>query len=118
MPTKKNRAAYMRTYRARKREAAAPAPVALGEFPENPAEAFSIWCSHKLKVPPGHPLAGQPFVLAGLWPSFHIGCLDASRELALSRAKEREKRHRGRLPFGAPGRASPSMMATGAASPA
>ena len=63
MPTKKNRAAYMRTYRARKREAAAPAPVALGEFPENPAEAFSIWCSHKLKVPPGHPLAGQPFVL-------------------------------------------------------
>lgn len=63
MPPKRDRAAYMKRYRERKRAESTPAPVRLGKFPENPAEAFSRWCSRKLKVPPGHPLAGRPFIV-------------------------------------------------------
>ena len=60
---KRNRAAYMRDYRAKKKELSAPPLLKLGPFPENPAAAFADWCASKLKVPPGHPRAGEPFVL-------------------------------------------------------
>ena len=64
MPTKKNRAEYMRRYRARKKADAAPKPPRIRKsLPDDPGQAFSRWCSKKLKVPPGHPRSGKPFHL-------------------------------------------------------
>ena len=64
MPAKRDRAAYMREYRARKKAASAPrSPRLRKSLPDDPGQAFSRWCSKKLKVPPGHPRSGKPFHL-------------------------------------------------------
>ncbi len=60
---KRDRAAYMRGYRARKKAEATPPPPRLGKFPTDAPEAFASWCEKKLRVPPGHPRAGEPFTL-------------------------------------------------------
>ena len=52
----------MRRLRAR-RKAEAPKGVELDPFPEDPAQALADWSKSCLKVPPGHPLAGQPMEL-------------------------------------------------------
>ena len=59
---KRDRAAYMREYRARKKAEAAPKPPRIRK-PADPAQAFVRWCSRRLRVPPGHPRAGRPFTL-------------------------------------------------------
>lgn len=62
MAKRRNRAAYMREYRARKKADAAPKPPRI-RTPADPVAAFARWCSKVLKVPPGHPKAGEPFTL-------------------------------------------------------
>lgn len=59
---KRDRAAYMREYRARKKAESAPKAPRI-RMPADPARAFSRWCSRRLRVPPGHPRAGRPFTL-------------------------------------------------------
>ena len=53
----------MREYRRKRREAAAPKPGKLPAFPADPAAALAAWSASKLKIPPGHSLAGQPLIL-------------------------------------------------------
>ena len=61
--SKRNRAAYMREYRAKKKEISATPPLeASGRFLRIRRPPLRIWCSHsKLKVPPGHPLRRGAF---------------------------------------------------------
>lgn len=55
-------AAYMRSYRARKKKDEEPvAPVI--EAPENPIDALAAWSESTLVVPAGHPNAGKPLVI-------------------------------------------------------
>jgi len=69
MKPKRDRAAYMRDYRRRKRAARTPAaPVCA--WPADPAAALARWSRDVLKVPPGHPLAGQPLTLPGYGVDF------------------------------------------------
>lgn len=59
----------MREYRRRKRAVRTPAaPVCT--WPADPAAALVAWCLNVLKVPPGHPLAGQPLELPGYGVAF------------------------------------------------
>ena len=60
---KRDRADYMREYRARKKAESAPPSPRRRKPPVDAAGAFVRWCSRKLKVPPGHPRAGRPFTL-------------------------------------------------------
>ena len=60
---KRDRAAYMRTYRQQQRAARTPKPAALPAWPADPAEALARWCLDVLKVPDGHRRAGQPLEL-------------------------------------------------------
>ena len=62
-----SRAAYFRTYRARKKAAATkpPVPVPLAFSVRKGSEASAIvrWSRECLSVPPGHPLEGSPMVV-------------------------------------------------------
>ena len=85
----KSRAAYMRAYRKRKREAAAPA-IEIPPMPADPVGALEAWARATLRVPPGHPLAGQPMEL----PAFAVEFLRAgwdAHESALSVARKNAK---------------------------
>ena len=50
----------MRQYR-RKRKVVRP--VVIPPMPDDPVGALATWAAATLKVPPGHPLAGQPMGL-------------------------------------------------------
>ncbi len=63
---KSDRAAYMRDYRARQK----PAPPEFPEPPADPVSALAEWAAATLKVPPGHPRAGQPMELPDFAESF------------------------------------------------
>ena len=66
---RRDRAAYMRAYRARKRATAAPALI-VPDPPADPVGALASWAAEKLIVPPGHPLAGQPMALPDFAEAF------------------------------------------------
>ena len=94
MPAYRDREArklYMREYRARKRaerEAAAKAGPAAAT--DDPVGALAEWAASTLKVPPGHPLAGQPMAL----PDFAEDFLRAgwgAHESALSMGRKNAK---------------------------
>ena len=97
MPAFQDRAArrlYQREYRRRKKEEALAVKAAVVEAtrtpPDDPVDALATWAASTLKVPPGHPLAGQPMVL----PSFAIDFLRAgwdSHESALSMGRKNAK---------------------------
>ncbi len=78
---------YMAKRRARQRTvAAAVVPAA----PADPVAALEAWAAATLKVPPGHPLAGQPMPL----PAFAVDFLRAgwgAHESALSIARKNGK---------------------------
>ena len=87
---KRDRAAYMRAYRAKRRAASAPLEPTIPPFPSNPAGALAKWAKATLKVPPGHPLAGRPMAL----PDFAAAFLQDgwhSHESALSVARKNAK---------------------------
>ena len=60
------RARASRKWRAK--QAGKPLPVEVPDPPADPAGALADWCRERLRVPPGHPRAGQPFDL----PEFGI----------------------------------------------
>ena len=67
--SKAHNRAYMRDYMRRKRAAAKQAKAAaVPKPPADPAGALANWSRKDLKVPPGHPKAGQPMVL----PAFSV----------------------------------------------
>ena len=73
-----------RRFRARKREAAHLAaqlpPETLPDvLPTDAAGLLSAWCSERLIVPPGHPLAGQPMHLPEYVRGFLGGCTSNPR---------------------------------------
>ena len=70
MPAYQDRAArrlYQRAYRARKTLEAATARHAARNdaptFPADPVAKLAGWAKATLKVPPGHPAAGEPMTL-------------------------------------------------------
>ena len=71
-----------RTYRERQRAkrnapvAAVPAPV-----PADPVGALADWSRERLRVPPGHPLAGQPLALPTYAVAFLRDALSARESL-------------------------------------
>lgn len=57
----------VRRHRERKR---ANAALPSGDYPADPVGALSEWARANLKIPPGHPLAGQPMALPDFAESF------------------------------------------------
>ncbi len=82
----------MRRLRAR-RKAERDASIAVFEqtpFPDEPADALADWSRTTLKVPPGHPRAGEPLALPAFGVEFLRDAL-ASREALLSVARKNGK---------------------------
>ena len=76
---KRDRAAYMRAYRAKKR-AAQSEVVTLPDVPSDPADQVKVlaeWSSSSLVVPPGHPRSGEPLVLPDFAQEFLVDALSA-----------------------------------------
>ena len=89
---KASRRVYMRDYRRRKKEAADKLvkEELVYTLPDDPVGALAEWAATTLKVPPGHPLAGQPMVL----PDFAVDFLRAgwgAQESALTMARKNAK---------------------------
>ena len=63
---KRDRAAYMRVYRARRRAA----PAVIPAFSSDPAAALADWTRKVLKVPAGHPRAGDPLTVPDYGAAF------------------------------------------------
>ena len=61
--TNRDRAAYMRAYRTKRRGASAPAPAVIPPFPSAPAGELARWSRDVLRLPAGHPEAGEPMIL-------------------------------------------------------
>lgn len=61
---------YMRRYRQKVKAAKAPPVEVLPSWPDNPGAAVAVWSAECLKVPPGHPNAGEPLVLPAYLVSF------------------------------------------------
>ena len=81
--------AYMRRRRAAKREDARSV-VVIPPLPVDPVGALAEWAASTLRVPPGHPLAGQPMAL----PDFAVDFLRAgwgAHESALTMARKNAK---------------------------
>ena len=81
-----------RRYRARKRAAKAQAPVVAlpVALPVDPVGDLASWAASTLRVPPGHPLAGQPMAL----PDFAVDFLRdgwGAHESALCIARKNAK---------------------------
>ena len=68
---KQSRAAYMRSYRARKKAQASLFDAdALAGYPADPAGAVAAWSEARLTIPPGHPRAGEAMKLPGYGLAF------------------------------------------------
>ena len=86
-----------RRYRARKREAAHLAaqlpPETLPDvLPTDAAGLLAAWCSERLIVPPGHPLAGQPMHLPEYVRGFLADALQPTvKEALLCTARKNSK---------------------------
>ena len=89
-----SRRLYMRAYRARKKAEAIAAEAGAVEAartpPADPVGALAEWARATLKVPPGHPLAGQPMALPRFAEDFLRAGWDA-QESALSVARKNAK---------------------------
>ena len=90
MPTR-DRAAYMRAYRARKRAARHPPATPVPQAASDPAAAVAVWATATLQVPAGL-LRGQPFQLADWQVDWLRGALASGiREAGLSVARKNGK---------------------------
>ena len=90
MPTR-DRAAYMRAYRARKRAARHPPATPVPKAASDPAAAVAAWATATLQVPAGL-LRGQPFALADWQVDWLRGALALGiREAGLSVARKNGK---------------------------
>ena len=88
---KRDRAAYMRAYRAQKRAARKRAAVPAPKAARNPAAAVARWTAKTLQVPAGL-LRGQPFTLADWQVAWLRGALAPGiREAGLSVARKNGK---------------------------
>lgn len=87
---KRDRAAYFRAYRARKRAAKVKSVPLPGPWPKSPAAELAAWSRDKLMVPPGHPKAGDPMELPDYGERFLSDAL-ISRESALLVARKNAK---------------------------
>ena len=65
---------YMRGKSLARAEAAAKA-APCPDWPDDPARALAEWSAATLKVPPGHPLAGEPMALPEFGRLFFEGAL-------------------------------------------
>ena len=77
----------MREWRRRRRPSAV---VVIPPMPDDPVGALASWAAATLKVPPGHPLAGQPMAL----PDFAVDFLRdgwGAHESALTMARKNAK---------------------------
>ena len=63
---KAKRAEAVRRHRAKRRAAAAPVPAVIPPFPSDPSGELARWSRDVLKVPVGHPRAGEPMILPGV----------------------------------------------------
>ena len=75
---KRDRAAYMVRYRARKLKEKRPPAVKLRKIPTDPAGQVRVlanWAAENLKVPPGHPLSGQWMTLPPFFTDFLLDAL-------------------------------------------
>ena len=83
-----------RRYRERQRKAKEQAGIMVEAINpavlERPAEALAVWARETLIVPPGHPLAGQPMILADFGRTFIADAL-AHRESLLCTARKNAK---------------------------
>ena len=71
-----------RRWRARQKAAKASAvSLAPAPLPADPIAALAQWSRQTLRVPPGHPLAGQPLALPGYGESFLRDALTARESL-------------------------------------
>ena len=90
MPTR-DRAAYMRAYRARKRAERHPSATPVPTAAADPAAAVAAWATATLQVPAGL-LRGQPFALADWQVDWLRGALAPGiREAGLSVARKNGK---------------------------
>ena len=93
MPAYRDREArrlYMRDYRRRKKAERVATVTPVYAIPDDPVGALAEWAASTLKVPAGHPLAGQPMAL----PDFAVDFLRAgwnSHESALSMGRKNAK---------------------------
>lgn len=78
---------YMREYRAKKRVSKS---VETAPYPDDPVKALVEWSETKLRVPPGHPRAGEPLTLPDYGVSFLSDALTA-RESLLTVARKNAK---------------------------
>ena len=113
MGTTRARRVYMRDYMRVKREklrrvaeSQVVSPERLDLRPENPAAAVAAWAAAELVIPPGHPRAGDPFVIPDYGVRFLADVFDPDvREIALVIAPQKLKiGHRRRVTSGASGR--------------
>ena len=94
---KRDRAAYMRKYRQRRRVAGpdyVPPTVIepVAEPPADPAGALAAWAAARLVVPPGHTSEGQPMALPDFAESFFRDALTPGvREAGLFCARKNGK---------------------------
>ena len=80
-----------RRYRERQRAKRCAAVVSSpAPMPEDPIGALALWSRETLRVPPGHPLAGQPLALPGYGEAFLRDALTA-RESLLSLGRKNAK---------------------------
>ena len=63
---KAKRAEAVRRHRAKRRAASAPVPAVIPPFPSDPSGELARWSRDVLKVPVGHPRAGEPMILPGV----------------------------------------------------
>ena len=93
-PTAARIAARERKRRQRARERAAKATAAVLAFPgpstADPVGELAVWAAATLKVPPGHPLAGQPMALPDFAESF-LRAGWGAHESALSMGRKNAK---------------------------
>ena len=99
MGTTRARRVYMRDYMRVKREklrrvaeSQVVSPERLDLRPENPAAAVAAWAAAELVIPPGHPRAGDPFVIPDYGVRFLADVFDPDvREIALVIARKNSK---------------------------
>ena len=85
---KRRVAGKVRAQKERQTETATAVFDAIPEA-EDPASALFAWCRDKLKVPPGHPRAGQPFVIPEFGKHFSETCWTLRRPRRFSASLER-----------------------------
>ena len=94
-----------RRWRARQKAqkaAAAASSIAAAKLPADPIGALAQWSRETLRVPPGHPLAGQPLALPDYGEAFLRDALTARESLLCIARKSAKSAIVGRVPARSP----------------